>query len=118
MPEYKVNEECIIGLPACGYGFNSSRMCFIARPADKEFQLEEDILTQVLSDRNYETYVALQRIDPGNLAFCTKICSKIIISHFCIVLLNESQHTGHPNIKIPNPNVQFEYGMMRASISM
>ncbi len=112
MPEYKVNEQCIIGMPACGYGFNSSRMCFIARPADAEFALEEDILTQLLSDRNYETYVALQRIDPGNLAFCTKICSKIITSHFCIVLLNQSQHADHPEIKISNPNVHLEYGMM------
>ena len=112
MSEYKVNEQCIIGMPACGYGFNSARMCFIARPADAEFQLEEDILTQVLSERNYETYVALQRIDPGNLAFCTKICSKIITSHFCIALLNQSRHADHPDIKISNPNVHLEYGMM------
>lgn len=112
MPEYKVNQQCIIGMPSCGYGFNSSRLCFIARPADGEFQLEEDILTQILSDRNYETYVAVQRIDPGNLAFCTKICSKIITSHFCIVLLNQSRHAQNPDIRIPNPNVHLEYGMM------
>ena len=112
MPEYKVNEQCIIGMPACGYGFNSARMCFIARPADGEFQLEEDILTQILAERNYETYVALQHIDPGNLAFCTKICSRIITAQFCIALLNPSKHAKHPEVLISNPNVHLEYGMM------
>ncbi|MBZ5530211.1 MAG: hypothetical protein LAO20_02165 [Acidobacteriia bacterium] len=87
-------------------------MCFLARPADGEFQLEEDILRQLLKERNYDCYVALQRIDPGNFAFCTKICSKIITSHFTIVLLNNSVHAESPGIKIPNPNVHFEYGMM------
>lgn len=112
MPEYKLNEKCIVGLPSCGYGFASSRLVFLARPADDEFQLEEDIITQILKERNYDIYVALQRIDPGNFAFCTKICSKIITSHFCIILLNPSKHTDHPEISIPNPNVHFEYGMM------
>lgn len=112
MTKYKINEKCIIGMPKCNYGYESSRMCFIARPADQEFQLEEEILTQLLADRNYDNYVALQKIDPGNFAFCTKICSKIITSQFCIVLLNLSSHTDKPDIKIPNPNVHFEYGMM------
>jgi len=107
-----INKKCVIGLPACGYGFETSRMCFIARPRDGEFQLEEDILTQLLTERNYETYVALQKIDPGKLAFCTKICSKIITSHFCIVLLNASAHETAKQVKIPNSNVHFEYGMM------
>lgn len=112
MAEYKINEKCIVGLPSCGYGFGSSRLCFIARPADGEFQLEEDVLTQLLAERTYETYVALQRIDPGNFAFCTKICSKIITSQFCIVILNNSRHGEYANVKIPNPNVHLEYGMM------
>ena len=84
----------------------------MARPSDGEFQLEEDILLQALKERNYETYVALQQLDPGNFAFCTKICSKIITSHFCIVLLNQSAHMERPDIKIPNPNAHLEYGMM------
>jgi hypothetical protein len=112
MTQYKANEQCVIGMPSCGYGFNSSKLCFIARPADGEFQLEEDILRQLLTDKNYDTYVAVQRIDPGKLVFCTKICSKIITSQFCIVLLNPSIHREHPSIKIPNPNVHLEYGMM------
>ncbi len=114
MADYKVNELCIVGNPSCNWGFNSARMCFIARPSDIEFQLEEDIISTILKERNYETYVALQNIDPGNFAFCTKICSKIISSHFCIVILNQSKHDKNNSIKIPNPNVHFEYGLMLA----
>jgi len=112
MTEYKRNKKCIIGLPSCGYGFASSRLAFLARPSDDDFQMEEDIIAQILKERNYELYVALQQIDPGNFAFCTKICSKIITAHFCIVLLNPSKHRDHPDVSIPNPNVHFEYGMM------
>lgn len=112
MAEFQINDRCIIGMPACGYGFGSARMCFLARPADGEFQLEEDIIRQLLKERNYDCYVAVQRIDPGNFAFCTKICSQIIMSHFCIVILNNSAHAENPTLKIPNPNVHLEYGMM------
>lgn len=114
MAEAKINETCIIGLPTCGYAFSSSRMAFIAAPADDEFRLELDILEGLLHDKEYEAYIALQQSDPAKLAFCTKICSKIITSQFCIVLLNSSTHRDHPTIKIPNPNVHLEYGLMMA----
>lgn len=114
MAEAKINESCIIGLPTCGYAFSSSRMAFIATPSDEEFSLELDILQGLLSDKEYEAYIALQQVDPAKLAFCTKICSKIITSQFCIVLLNSSTHRDHPTIKIPNPNVHMEYGLMMA----
>ena len=112
MAEYKTNEHCIIGNPYCGHGFSSTRMCFVARPADGEFQLEEDVLRTILTERNYETYVAMREKEPGKFAFCTKICSKIITSHFCIVMLNSSKHATHPDVRIPNPNVHLEYGLM------
>ncbi len=76
------------------------------------YQLEEDIIRNILKERNYETYVALQENNPGTFAFCTKICSKIITSHFCIVILNPSKHAESPKVKIPNPNVHYEYGLM------
>jgi hypothetical protein len=114
MAEAKINEQCIIGIPACGYAFNSTRMTFIAAPADEEFQLELDILGQILSDKEYEAYVALQNLDPARLSFCSKICSKIIQSQFCIILLNYSLHYSNPSIRIPNPNVHLEYGLMLA----
>ncbi len=114
MPEAKINESCIIGLPTCGYAFSSSRMAFVATPADDEFALELDVLKDLLQEKEYESYVALQELKPAKLAFCTKICSKIITSQFCIVLLNSSCHRDHPEITIPNPNVHLEYGLMMA----
>ena len=42
---------------------------------------------------------------PGQNAFCVKICSKIIVSQFCIILLT---HGGGA----PNANVNMEYGLM------
>ncbi len=112
MADCKINELCIIGIPSCGYGFESSKSCFIALPADDEYQLEEEIIRNILKERNYETYVALKKNEPGTFAFCTKICSKIITSHFCIVILNPSEHINDPEVKIPNPNVHYEYGLM------
>jgi hypothetical protein len=114
MTEARINDSCIIGLPTCGYAFNSARMAFIAIPADEEFNLELDVIQDLLRDKGYESFVALQRVDPAKLAFCTKICSKIITSQFCIVLLNSSQHRDHPEVRIPNPNVHLEYGLMMA----
>jgi len=114
MAEAKINEECIIGLPTCGYAFSSSKMAFIATPSDEEFQLEIDIIQNLLKEKDYDGYVALRQIDPGKFAFCTKICSKIITSQFCIVMLNSSTHKSHPTIKIPNPNVHLEYGLILA----
>ncbi len=59
MAEAKINESCIIGLPTCGYAFSSSRMAFIATPADEEFALELDILRSLLEEKEYESYIAL-----------------------------------------------------------
>jgi len=112
MAEAKINKTCIIGLPTCDYAFNSSRMVFIAAPSDEDFSLELSLLTKILEERDYEVSIALRETNPAKLAFCTKICSKIIQSQFCIALLNPSKHAQDQSIKIPNPNVHFEYGMM------
>jgi hypothetical protein len=67
--EVPINEKCIIGLPTCGYAFSSTRMAFIAAPADDELALEIDLLKSLLEDKGYEAYVALRNIDPGKFAF-------------------------------------------------
>jgi len=46
-----------------GYGCGSAHMCFIARPVDGAFEFEEEILRQLLEERNYDTHVVLQRVD-------------------------------------------------------
>jgi len=105
------NENCFIGMPSCGYGYESAKSCFLACPSDEKYTLIIDTITNIVESRQYECHIALKRIDPGNFAFCTKICSRIIQSQFCIVLLNPSP--GKTNLKeSPNPNVHLEYGMM------
>jgi hypothetical protein len=105
------NENCFIGMPSCGYGYESAKSCFLACPAYEKYALVIDTIKSIIESKQYECHIALKNIDPGKFAFCTKICSKIIQSQFCIVLLDPSP--GKTNLKeYPNPNVHLEYGMM------
>ncbi|MBT3258192.1 MAG: hypothetical protein HN366_17290 [Deltaproteobacteria bacterium] len=104
------NEKCFIGMPACGYGYESAKLCFVACPSHEKYTLKIETIKDIVESYQYECHIALKRIDPGTFAFCTKICSKIIQSHFCIVFLDPSYDTNGD--EYPNPNVHFEYGMM------
>jgi hypothetical protein len=112
--ERSINQKCFFGLPYCGFGFESSRHCFVASPSDPECQLELDLIKKELDKSNYEAYIAVENFTGGKNIFCQKICSKIITAHFCIAILNESTHKEDKHITIPNPNVHFEYGLMCA----
>ncbi len=104
------NEKCFIGMPACGYVYESAKLCFVACPSHSKYTLKIETIKRLVEDQQYECHIALKKIDPGSFAFCTKICSKIIQSQFCIVLLDPS--IDKKNKEYPNPNVHFEYGMM------
>jgi len=106
----KKNEKCFIGMPACGYVYESAKLCFVACPSHEKYTLKIEVIKDLVETLQYECHVALKRIDPGTFAFCTKICSKIIQSQFCIVFLDPSLDKN--NAEYPNPNVHFEYGMM------
>jgi len=106
------NERCFIGLPSCGYGYESAKMCFVACPSEEKYTLKIDAIKDLAESKQYECHIALKRIDPGNFAFCTKICSKIIQSQFCVVLLDPSVSEEDKKTEYPNPNVHLEYGMM------
>lgn len=106
------NEKCFIGLPACGYGYESAKMCFVACPSDEKYALKIQVINDLVESKQYECHIALRKIDPGNFAFCTKICSKIIQSQFCVVLLDPSVLEKDKKTECPNPNVHLEYGMM------
>lgn len=106
--ETKRNEECIVGLPRCDYVFSSSRSCFIGY-GFKESKLEMDLLKTILKGNNIEVFEAGMMKQPAKNIFCTKICSKIITSQFCIVLLNDDNKDG---VDIPNANVNMEYGLI------
>lgn len=104
------NENCFIGMPACGYVYESAKLCFVACPSHEKYTLKIEVIKELVESQQYECHIALKRIDPGTFAFCTKICSKIIQSQFCIVFLDPSFDIN--DNEYPNPNVHFEYGMM------
>src|ERR1700681_940066 len=101
------NEKCVVGLPVCDYVFSSTRSCFIAYGFSTS-GLERDILKSILEERGIEPVEAGGTLSPGKTVFCTKICSKIIVAQFCIVLANNDLVAGH---EVPNANVNMEYGL-------
>jgi len=103
------NEHCIISQPACDVVFSSTRSCFIGYSfRGHANSLELEILRRILDDNRIEPVDAEGVTAPGQDAFCSKICSKIISSRFCIVLLNSDLVDG----PMPNANVYMEYGLM------
>lgn len=102
------NEICAIGLPRCDFVFSSTRTCFIAY-GFQESPLEMSILRWVLEEKGIQPVEASGALAPAQNAFCAKICSKIITSQFCAVLLNNEESGGR---EIPNANVNMEYGLM------
>jgi hypothetical protein len=81
------NEVCIVGLPRCDFVFSSTRTCFIAYGFQNS-PLEVSVLRRLLEDRGIQAEEAGGSIAPGQNVFCAKICSKIIMAQFCIVLIN------------------------------
>ena len=102
------NEHCIIGLPSCDYVFNSSKSCFIGYGFNTS-QLEVDIVKGILEANHIEPVEAKTMKTYAEHVFCQKICSKIIMSRFCIIFINNDQVQG---ASIPNANVNMEYGLM------
>jgi hypothetical protein len=102
------NELCIIGLPRCDFVFSSSRTCFIGY-GFSESALEMTIVRTLLEKRGIEAVEAAGALAPGQSAFCAKICSKIIVSQFCVILANNTITNG---IEAPSANVNMEYGLM------
>lgn len=102
------NEICVIGQPRCDFAFSSTRTCFIAYGFE-ESTLEMTILKKLLEKEGIQPLEAGGSLAPGQSAFCAKICSKVITSQFCIILLNNDKRKGQ---EIPNANVNMEYGLM------
>jgi hypothetical protein len=71
--------------------------------------MEMTILRNLLQQKGIQCEEAGGQLAPGQNAFCQKICSKIITSQFCIVLLNQDEKKGK---LVPNANVNIEYGLM------
>jgi hypothetical protein len=102
------NQICVVGLPRCDFVFSSTRACFIAY-GFRDSTLEMNILRHLLENRGIQPVEAGGALAPGQNAFCAKICSKIITSQFCVVLINNEVSDER---EIPNANVNMEYGLM------
>ncbi len=102
----RVNQKCIVRGKKCESIFEESRMCFIDSPSD-EVGLELEIIKQKLRDADIEPYITVEKNEHQKDIFCEKICSKIIESQFCIIILKEIAEK-------PNANVYYEYGLMTA----
>ena len=98
------NKSCVVRKQTCGRIFSGSRTCFIATPAADSVALELDIIKSVLKEFEIEPYVAIENFDPAKDIFCEKVCTKIIESQFCIVLLTDPLIDQRPS---PNPNVYY-----------
>ena len=107
-----VNKDCVVRDRACGRVFNASNSCFVACPKSDELGFEIDIIKTVLLDEEIEPYIAVEHFEPARDIFCAKICTKIIESRFCIVLLSDV--TNGKDVATPNPNIYYEYGLMTA----
>ncbi len=102
------NELCVIGLPRCDYVFSSTRTCFIGYGFQSS-SLEMGLIQTILRNEGVEPIEASGQLAPAQNAFCAKICSKIITSQFCVVLINNDVREGR---ETPNANVNMEYGLM------
>ena len=79
-----------------------SDVVFIAAPSANEYHFEVDAAKQVVADAKLRPEVAVHKHLLSLDVFCEKICTPIVESRFCIVILNGE-----------NPNVFYEYGLMR-----
>ena len=109
----RINKRCLVRNQECKRIFEGSRICFIASPANDEVALELEVIQQKLRSENIEPYIAVEQRELHKDIFCEKICSKIIESNFCIVILNDVKDK-IDNVRKPNANVYYEYGLMTA----
>ena len=49
--EIRKNEKCFIGMPSCGYCYESAKMCFVACPSDEEYTLKVGVIKDILEYR-------------------------------------------------------------------
>lgn len=109
----QTNLKCLVRHQDCKRIFEGSRICFIAIPSSDELALELEIIQQKLREANIEPYIAVENREFQKDIFCEKICSKIIESQFCIVVLNDVIDV-NDTVRKPNANVYYEYGLMTA----
>lgn len=107
---FSMNEQCFVRKQhSCGKMHGASKSCFIACPTDDDLEPILELISEKLKRLGIDPIIAVKDRAYGQDIFCTKICGKIIESRFCIVILNDLIEN---EIRIPNPNVYYEYGLM------
>src|SRR5262252_4377808 len=87
------NENSVIGLPRCDFVFSSTRSAFIGHScSDSTFKMQ--VLHSLLTNRGIQIMEPNGKVLPGQNAFCQNLCSKIILSQFCVALLNNDTKDG------------------------
>lgn len=46
--DIKKNEKCFIGMPSCGYVYESAKSCFVACPSDNEYTLKVEVIKDIV----------------------------------------------------------------------
>jgi len=93
---------------------------FIIGSGSSEFKEDVKAIKETLDGFGLTGYFALLSEEEKGLdAFCDKICSKIRVSRFCVVMLNdpiiqcgnEKSETKSHSIRVPSANVYYEFGI-------
>ena len=108
---------------------SDSRTCQASTPEDivfiigsgsSEFKEDVEAIKETLDGFGLAGYFALLSDEEKGLdAFCDKICSKIRVSQFCVVMLNdpsiqcgnEKSQAKSDSIQVPSANVYYEFGI-------
>jgi len=102
------NAKCVFRDQPCGRVFASTNIAFIACPDPSTIYAELQVLRKVLLAKGISPYVAVENYEPARDIHCEKVCTKIIESRFCIVVLSSSERVG----TTPSANIYFEFGLM------
>jgi|GEM_PF-3107539 len=95
-------------------------LVFIIGSGSPEFTDDLNVIIEVLDGKGLKgDFALLNDEEKGFDAFCNKICSQILNSQFCIVMLNDpialeyiDKATKEDRIfRAPRPNVYYEYGI-------
>ncbi|MFX0064210.1 MAG: hypothetical protein ACFFC7_18715 [Candidatus Hermodarchaeota archaeon] len=71
---------------------DEENLVFITGSASEEFTNDIRVLKEILVQFGYKEYFATEETLPNRDIWCSKICSKIIFSKFCLILLNSPMH--------------------------
>lgn len=116
----ETRSPCLISDKRACRASDQKNMVFIIGSGSPEFKEDIESIVKTLDGFGLKGYFALLSEEEKGLdAFCDKICSKIIESQFCVVMLNdpvqirriEGTADKYEKVRVPSANVYYEFGM-------